>query len=347
MTMLEPLTILLTAAGSPGASTCIRYLRGVSEREVRVVGLDANPEASGRFSADVFYTVPLASDPGYIDALIKVALREKARVLIPASSFDIEVVAPHASWFEDAGVKVLCSSPDVLSVANNKHRLYTALKNDERVKVPQFILADSLEAFLEAVRSLGYPEKGVCFKPPYSKGSRGFRYLSSNLSRRDLLMNQKPGSTLISLEEFQDIFCDEPDFPELLVMETVEGEEIDTMVVGWEGQALLITHKTRERERGGVITQGELVTREALDVTVRAIVEQVPLTYNFGIQFKGGYLIEINPRLSTFIYDNDFVEPYLAVKLALGELNPGQVAAYQDHVPLGRRMVRYFDQVFF
>lgn len=48
-----------------------------------------------------------------------------------------------------------------------------------------------------------------------------------------------------------DIFEKEKEFPELLLMETVQGEEIDSMVVARNGDPLLITHKTREQERGG------------------------------------------------------------------------------------------------
>jgi hypothetical protein len=38
---------------------------------------------------------------------------------------------------------------------------------------------------------------------------------------------------------------------------------------------------------------------------------------------------------------------YLAVKLALGELDEDGVRAYQDRVAYGRRMMRYMDQVFY
>ena len=344
---MRPISILLTAAGCPGASTCIRYLRGVRERAVTVVGTDANPEAIGRFMANRFHAVPVATDPSYIDRLLEVAIVEKVDALIPASSYEIEIVAQSAARFEEHGIRVVASEPEVLRVANNKERLYEACRDDPRIPLPEYRMARTLEEFLEAVESLGFPKTRVCFKPTFSKGSRGFRYLSHNMDRADLLLNYKPDSKFMSLEEFCEIFRGRPEFPDLLVMEVVEGEEIDTMVLGYQGEALLLTHKTRERDRGGVITQGELVERSALDDTLRAIAAKVPLSYNFGVQFIGGALIEINPRLSTFIYEDDFVEPYLAVKLALGEITAEDVRAYQRRVPVGLRMIRYFDQHFF
>jgi len=65
------------------------------------------------------------------------------------------------------------------------------------------------------------------------------------------------------------------------------------------------------------------------------------------LQFIGGKLIEINPRVSTFIYQDDLIMPYLAIKLALGEMTEEEVREQQGKVKIGRRFVRYMDQVFY
>ena len=70
MTILKPINVLLTAAGCPGASTCIRYLKSIAERQVRVIGVDAEKESIGQFLADGFYQIPSAEDNAYIDSLI-------------------------------------------------------------------------------------------------------------------------------------------------------------------------------------------------------------------------------------------------------------------------------------
>ncbi len=254
---MDDLTVLLTAAGSPGASTCIRHLRGIRERRVRVIGVDADREAIGRGLCDGFHAVPPAASPEYPEALLEVARIEGPDVLIPASTFEIETVAPWTDRFEALGVRVLASRPEDLQLANDKHRLYAMFDGDPDVPVPAHRLVRSLEEFLAAVEELGAGGRRLCFKPPRSKGSRGFRYLDGRTSRRSLLLDHKPDNKVMSLEEFRAIFADDPDFPPLLVMEVLEGEEIDSMVIGHEGEALLITHKTRESERGGVITRGD------------------------------------------------------------------------------------------
>ena len=63
------------------------------------------------------------------------------------------------------------------------------------------------------------------------------------------------------------------------------------------------------------------------------------------MQFIGEHLLEINPRISTIVYQEDLNLPWLAVRRALGELDDEQLAAYQPLVRTTRRAVRYYDQV--
>ena len=52
-----------------------------------------------------------------------------------------------------------------------------------------------------AARELGYPERPVCFKPVFSSGSRGFRILDPTVDRAHQLLNERPGSVAMRLEE--------------------------------------------------------------------------------------------------------------------------------------------------
>ena len=60
------LTILVTAAGAPGAAALLRALRENGEREVRLVCCDVNPRSIGRFHGDAFHTVPPGPDPEFV-----------------------------------------------------------------------------------------------------------------------------------------------------------------------------------------------------------------------------------------------------------------------------------------
>ena len=56
-------------------------------------------------------------------------------------------------------------------------------------------------------------------------------------------------------------------------------------------------------------------------------------------------MIEINPRISTVVYQEDLNLPYLGIKHALGEISADELAAYADRARSTRKALRYFDQV--
>jgi hypothetical protein len=75
------------------------------------------------------------------------------------------------------------------------------------------------------------------------------------------------------------------------------------------------------------------------------IAAALELDHFFNIQLVGDAVIEINPRISTVVYQENLNLPYLGIKLALGELSEPDLASYADLVRPTRRALRYFDQV--
>lgn len=340
--------ILITAAGAPQSPTLIRQLRNNPDgTPVRIVSLDMNPEAVGRFLSDGFYRIPQAGSEGYCERIREIVERERPDAFLNVSGNDVPYIAEMREDLESLGTRVMCCDSAVIDLVNNKYRLFETFRDDPDVPVPEFHWPRTLDEFVEIARRMGYPEREICFKPHVSKGSRGFRILSERFDRRDLLLNHKPISRYMTLDDFVSIFREHREFPDLMLMELVTGEEIDAMTIGWEGEALLTTCKSRESNRWGVIDLGAHVDRPDIVRSVQAICRRVPLRYNVSIQFIGGKIIEINPRTSTFIYQDDLNEPWLAIQLALGRITPDEVRAHQAKVRMGRRMVRYMDQIFF
>ena len=304
-------------------------------------------EASGRFLCDGFQQIPQAGGEGYRDALLDCLGRVRPDALLNVSGNDVWHIMSLRSEIEAMSIALVGSDADLIQLADNKFRLYGEVAEIGDGLAPEHTSPESLDDFIACAHDMGYPERDLCFKPHVSKGSRGFRILSQSVDRRDQLLNQKPTARYMTLDEFSSIFRDTADFPKLLLMEVMQGEECDVMTIGYQGEALLTTVKSRESHRWGVIDKGELIERPELVEKTAAIIAKIPLSYNLSIQFIGGKLIEINPRTSTFIYDRDFNEPWLAIKLALGLITPDEVRAYQAKIPYGRRMVRHMDQIFF
>src|SRR5262249_41708034 len=135
------------------------------------------------------------------------------------------------------------------------------------------------------------------------------------------------------------------DDTQLLVRERATGKErtIDGIAAG--GRVLLGHPKTREAMRAGLAMYFETLDDPGLMEIAGKIVAELSLDHFFNIQLVGEHVIEINPRISTIVYQEDLNLPYLGVKHALGEISEEELGALAARVRPTRRALRYFDQV--
>jgi len=87
------------------------------------------------------------------------------------------------------------------------------------------------------------------------------------------------------------------------------------------------------------------LAHEGIEGGTNLLCRAIGLEWFVNVQFIGPYLLEINPRISTIVYQDDLNLPYLAVKHAVGELTQAELAAYGGKVRSTRRALRYYDQV--
>jgi hypothetical protein len=146
------------------------------------------------------------------------------------------------------------------------------------------------------------------------------------------------------VEEALEAIGDES-FPPLLVMELARGEEHTVDGICRGGRLVLGHAKTREAMRAGLAMYFETAAQPELEAAARRLVAALGLDWFVNVQFIGEHLLEINPRISTIVYQDDLNLPYLAVRHALGELDEEQLGAYQPLVRTTRRALRYYDQV--
>jgi carbamoyl-phosphate synthase large subunit len=325
---VKPITVMVTASGAPGTAALLRALRENGEREVRLVGTDMSERAVGKHLCDAFHIVPGGADPAFPDAMLDVAKREGVDAILPQSSFDLEGLAEHVDRFP---MPVLVSSPDAIHRSNDKAETY-AMLHRLGVPAPEFRRVNGAHEVDAAARELGYPDRPVCFKPVFSSGSRGFRILDPTVDRAHQLLNERPGSVAMRLEEAVELLPDEGG-PDLLVMELATGGERTIDGIG-DGREIVLGHaKTREAMRAGLAMY--FVTLDD------------PELMRIGNQLVGEHVIEINPRISTIVYQEDLNLPYLGVKRALGEISDEELRTYASRIRPGRSALRYFDQLEF
>jgi carbamoyl-phosphate synthase large subunit len=337
---MRPITVLVSASGAPGTAALLRALRENGERHVRLVGTDMSERAVGRHLCDAFHLVPPGSDPAFAEAMIELVERERVDAVLPQSSFDLEGLARGRDGFP---VPVLVSGPETIRRANDKAESY-ALLHELGVPAPDFRRVRGATGVEAAARELGYPNRPVCFKPVFSSGSRGFRVLDPSVDRAHQLLHERPGSVAMRLDEAVELLPDHGG-PELLVMELATGGERTVDGIA-DGERILLGHpKTRESMRAGLAMYFVTLDDPGLMALAERIVSALAIEHFFNIQLVGEQVIEINPRISTIVYQEDLNLPYLGVKHALGEISSAELEALRPRIRPGRTALRYFDQI--
>jgi carbamoyl-phosphate synthase large subunit len=337
---MRDITVLVTASGAPGTAALLRGLRMNGERGIRLVGTDMSPQAVGRHFCDQFYVVPPGSDDLFADAVLDVVRRENVDAVLPQSSFDLLGLAEAKERFGDT--PVLVSPPETIRRANDKAVAYAALEAIG-VRAPSWRKVTGARALAAAAHDLGYPGRPVCFKPVFSSGSRGFRVLDPTVDRAEQLLAERPGNLAMQLTDVVGLLPEEGG-PDLLVMELAQGPERTVDGIARSGEILLAHAKTRESMRAGLAMYFETLSDDGLLDVAGRIVAELGIEHFFNIQLVGDHVIEVNPRISTIVYQEDLNLPYLGVKEALGEISRAELSELAARVRPTRRALRYFDQ---
>lgn len=340
---MRPLRILVTACGAPGTVALLRALRANGEREVTIVGSDMGEDPIGRHLCDSFRQVPPGASPLFPPAMRELCRAEGVDVVLPQSSHDLAGLSAIRTELAADGVTALVASPEAVATANDKAACYELLEG-LGVPVPRWRRVQGGRDLARAAAAFGYPASPLCFKPVYSSGSRGFRILDPTVDRGHQLLYERPGSLAMRLEEVVELLP-EVGGEELLLMEYVEGDERTVDGIASGGRLLLGHPKTREAMRAGLAMFFRTLEDPVLMDVARRVVSGLSLDHFFNIQLKGDAVIEVNPRISTVVYQEDLNLPYLGIKQALGEIDDDELALLARRVRPSRRALRFFDQL--
>ena len=326
---LNDLTVVITAAGNvfmPGTTAC---LKNNGERNIRLIGADMSADSTILKMCDAAYQVPRGNDPDYVDALLSICHQENADVLLPIMSVELEALAERKAEFDAIGTKVSVSDPDALFVANNKRRLLDFIK-ESGLLCAEYRVVHSIDELKEAAEQLGYPQKRVCVKAEDGSGSRGFRILDESVSRLDAFLNEKPSSGMIPMAEFLPVLQEAEEFPELIAMEYLPGNEYTVDLLADHGKSLYTCCRKSLRMENSIMLEAEIVDHPAINSLCEQITQMLGLDGNIGFDIRERedgtpVIMECNPRLTAgvpFFAQAGVNLPYLCVKKLVGEELP-------------------------
>ena len=350
--MPSDINVLMTGAGAPGAAGILKCLH--LNPDIRIIAADANPNAVGRWlngdtTGNGFEKIPLAKEKNFIEQMLSICESRSIHVVMPLVTKELIPLAHSKRRFERQETKVLVSDVDSLEIANDKGRLYQFLEW-RGIDVPKHKVVENIDQFNSAVQELSAFQKRICFKPCVSNGSRGFRIIANDIDEHDLLFNEKPNSTYISLNDAVRILSLKP-FPELLVSEYLPGEEYSVDCLAYHGEVKLILPRVRTKMINGISVEGEFVNDQGIIGYCSEIIRELRLHGNIGVQVKRSsaekfLIVEINPRVQGTIaaaLGAGINLPVLAIKQELGLPIPGD----ELQVKWGTKFSRYWSEVYY
>ncbi len=268
--------------------------------EYFIICTHTSPTATVEPVADYFEVEPTGlGAEEYVNWCVKFASANCIDVFIPrnyASS-----ISAQRSRFASIGVNlILAGEPRTLSLIKNKGLFYEALGQD-LVPQPAFQVVQNLEQFQSAFVALAARHNKVCYKPTEGIGGKGFKVLTVGGPPIYSPWDQE----LLSIEYDEAVsgLAAKADFPELMMMEYLPGQERSVDCLAHDGQ--LLAAVTRLKSYDG---NDELLEDNPLLVEYcRRITAKVGLTGLYNVQFMASesgdqYLLEVNARMSGGIH---------------------------------------------
>ncbi len=295
--MTQKLTTLITGVGAPGTQGTLHCLKDL---DMTFIGTDMNSEATGAHFVDLFFPVPSPKDPKYLKVMLEICHQNQVSLIVPQTTNEIEVLSKHKDDFESQGFKVMVSSHDAIHKANNK---FTLIQTFEELgfPVPKTYLTSSKKSLIEAAKELGYPQVPVAVKPSVSNGMRGFRILRPHAWNAERFFAEKPTGIELDLNQLIEIFETADQWPEILVLEYLPGDEFSVDAFIGEKTSVAIVRK-RDRIRSGISFSTTPLPHPQMEKMTLEVGRFLGLQSVFGMQYKLDQegipkVLECNPRV--------------------------------------------------
>lgn len=212
------------------------------------------------------------------------------------------------------GPKVLSSDRETVLEVLDKGKLYS------RLGIPHKVTSG--RGLMQTLLDMQVQNRDLVLKPISGKGSRGV-FILTPINDFVARHEYKPGYLYCSFANLQSMFLRSPwvddDSPRWVAMPRYRGEEYFVNALCREGEVLWSQVIHIQNKRDNVASYFTVVRMPALEAQTRKICKEYGFSYWINLQFIGDHLIEINPRISSWVASTDYSVPYLAVKLAEGE----------------------------
>jgi hypothetical protein len=275
----------------------LRQLKSTSPgREWHITVSHTQPSAAVFADADASATEPAhLKGRDYVDWCLDFCREREISVFFPGRA--VADIADAREEFSALGTALSVAADGPTLRLLEEKADFLPLVPESTALVPRFISVTNSDEFQKAVEEITVAGFQACFKPSVAINGLGFYALEDATTPVTRLLESIPYK--ISFAEAKQILATQETFPQMLVMEYLEGVEYSVDCLAHLGQ-LLATVVRRKALKAGA--PQDLISHPALEQSVRLLTAQFGLTGLFNVQFRetNGVpkLLEINGRAS-------------------------------------------------
>ena len=270
----------------------MKYFKENMSAEDKVVATDMQLSAPALQAADVKLQVPAVYDPKYIDITLNICKEQKIGALISLNDLELPILAENKAKFEELGVKVIVSDPEVIDIAFDKYKTAQWVESIGLNAPKTYVtLASAKEAFAKG--EIAFP---LFMKPRWGSGSIGLETID-DMEELDIyyhLLMKKIKKTILATASVGDEY--------IMIQEKLTGNEFGLDVMNdLEGNNVAVSVKQKLAMRAGETDKAVTVdlpeVREMGATIGRNLKHIGNLDVDIMQRANGDYcVLELNPR---------------------------------------------------
>lgn len=316
------MNILFTCAGR--RTYLLKYFKENMQDGDKIIATDMQLSAPALQVADVKLQVPAVYAEDYIDRTLEICREHDIKALICLNDLELPILAKQKTRFEELGVKVIVSSPQVIDIAFDKHKTAKWVAS-LGLNAPQTYvrLADAKAAL--AAEEVCFP---LFLKPRWGSGSIGLETVEDMEELDDVyhLLFKKIKKTILATASVGDDY--------IMIQEKLTGNEYGLDVMNdLEGNFVTVSVKQKLAMRAGETDKAVTVDLPELREIGATIGRNLKHIGNLDVDImqrtNGDYcVLELNPRFGggfPFSYEAGVNLPKAILMWLRGEQVPEEI----------------------
>ena len=317
------MNILFTCAGR--RTYLLKYFKDNLSEGDKVVATDMQLSAPALQVADVKLQVPAVYDPEYVNITLNICRKQKIDALLSLNDLELPILAENKARFEELGVKMIVSDPEVIDVAFDKYKTAQWVESLGLVVPKTYVrLEDAKKALAD-----GEIEFPLFMKPRWGSGSIGLESIA-DMEELDIYYNllmKKIKKTILATASVGDEY--------IMIQEKLIGAEFGLDVMNdLNGKNVGVSVKQKLAMRAGETDKAITVDIPEVREMGRKIGEALGHIGNLDVDVMqradGAYcVLELNPRFGggfPFSYEAGVNMPKAIIQWVKGEdVNPAML----------------------